>query len=200
MAHLLFVIDTSLSIENYIDNYLSSINNIIKNLDRDSVVSIATFSETYKFLSICSELDNVPTLSRNNVNAYGLTALYDNLNRVLSFLHRFDNKTQRKRHICVIFTDGDDNYSKSINPKLLSLQINIAKNAGWEFIFLGVNDLSLKKGREIGCNITILYEPTENCLSNISKVVSEFIKSDKLSEDIEVDLVSLTRDMGELKV
>jgi uncharacterized protein YegL len=200
MSNIVFIIDKSASVQPYIEPYVNAINGFIKNVDPNSHLTTITFNNSINFLCLnlpLSQLDR--PLNSEDINPSGPTAFYDCIVSAINRLHTFYVKTTQNPPIVIILTDGEDTCSKLITKTQVALQIAIAKKYGWQFIFLGVTENSMNIGREIGCNVCIIYNTTEKSFSEIPNVLSMLIKARNIP-NLDLDIRDLSDSFSDIKI
>lgn len=200
--NLIFIIDNSLSTSYYSEQYTSAINGIInfqKNINPNSSLSLITFNETINYIYVNTNINSVEPIDVKKLNPSGCTAFYDNFIAIINTLKKNYDKNSSNPPIVIILTDGEDNCSKKTEQGHVWLQINIVKAYGWKFVYLGTTEISVKIGRNIGCNACVLYETSEKSFAEISKVVGGLLNV-KVKDDIDIDIRDLTNSMDNIKI
>lgn len=201
---IILIIDTSYSINHILDNYFKSINSIIDeqlSINKFTKYSIITFNDEQKILCINEQIGiSKRRLSRDDLKPNGFTRLYDSVSSILVHFDKFYEKNSESPTV-IILTDGDDTASKKISLSQLYLQIARNKQKGWKFIYLGITEKSLKIGREIGANITILYNTSHESFSFLPQLMKDiFIKNIGENENTEIDISDILKNMSNLKI
>jgi hypothetical protein len=200
---IIFIIDTSYSVNHILTKYVNSINNII-NLQLamfpETKYTICTFNNNHNFLCINEKLSSTNRrLTIEDLKPNGFTALYDSVSAVLIHMDNFFRINNSEPPIVIIITDGDDTASKLLNRKHLFLQIARNKSRGWKFIFMGITEDSLTIGKDIGSDISIMYNTSEDCFSNLHYIFREIFSNPKLT-NVEINMNDLTNNMSNLKI
>lgn len=202
-SDIVFIIDTSYSIAHFVSNYVDSINNIIRaqlSFNKETRFSIVSFNEKENYICINEQLGLTNRkLTNIDLKPNGCTALYDNVSGILNNMTKFYENTNQKSPLIIIITDGDDTCSKLLKKEHLALQISRAKWRGWKFIFLGVNEDSIKFGKDLGCNISIHYNTSEECFQYLPNVFKELFATSTLPE-AEIDVDQLIKNMSNIKL
>jgi hypothetical protein len=200
---LIFIIDTSYSVNHILENYVKSINNIIDvqlSINPTTKFSIVTFNTKEKYICINEVIGNTKRrITRDDLNPTGFTALYDSVSAILIHLNNFFKINKSEPPLVIILTDGDDTSSKLLTRKHLYLQICRNKAKGWKFIYLGVTENSLQLGRDIGSDISILYNTSEDCFSFLPNVFKELF-SKPIVSNVQIDLNEIMENMKNLKI
>jgi hypothetical protein len=204
MNSIIFIIDSSESVNNYVENYVKTINSIIdeqKKLNPDLLTTIAFFNQTLRYRDINCPIKNINHITNQDINPQWTTSLYDNVSIILHNMSKFYDVNDQIPPVVVILTDGEDTSSHRLELKHLVLQIGFTKLKGWKYVFLGTDEKSMTVGKEIGANICIRYNQNENSFSNIPKLLAEVIK-EKIyeNENINFDIRSLTKSILNMKI
>lgn len=191
---LLFIIDNSMSVENYINQYLNTINEIInrqRNVNPQCLLTCVTFSDIYIYICKNSHLRHIKT---SEIKGRTTTVFYDSVYNILceNLTDGINDKT------VIILTDGDDNGSKKVNDKILAEQILKCKDRGWRFIFLGMTKSSIYLSKLLGCDCSILYSATEKSFNMIPDLIEKQLK-DK-SAGNEYDISNITNRLSNVKL
>lgn len=180
---LIFLVDNSLSVENYIKYYLQTINKIIENqkiINPYTLFTCVSFSDTYSYICRNSALRSI---SENELKPKSTTSLYDCLTNVLN-----NELLSNKNFVnVIILTDGDDNSSKYSDINTLSNYISRGKNLNWKFIYLGTTSLSIQISKKLGCDISILYDTNKKCFDSIPNVIENIFKGNVNQQEIDIN-------------
>jgi hypothetical protein len=147
MTDVLLIVDTSLSVKQYVKPYSELVNNILKTYKEASTVSVCTFSYTSNVIVKDARPDTIPEIP---IIPTGTTSLYDSISEILC---KFDDRPR----LVIILTDGDDNSSGYCNVHTLTDRVAMFKAKGWKFVFLGLDIHSMEIGKHIGFNVCVLY-------------------------------------------
>lgn len=196
MSNIILLVDNSYSVRHHAENYVNTINGIIADLPPDSLLTLVTFNETSNYLCVKKRVGDIERgLTVQELNPIGLTAMFDNLCRILTRLLRFDDTIEQKSSTTVIIiTDGEDNASTRLNAKLLAVQIALCKSRGWKFLFFGVTDTSVQLGRALGCNFCLHYANTTECFQRV-RTVTKDLTENLPEKDMDIDLCRLMTEM-----
>ncbi len=188
MSRTLFLVDNSFSVLNYHRSYTAMVKNIIQILKTHSpqtLLSVALFNDQLEVLFQDKQASTVDTNFCDSLRIAGSTALYDSLNVVLTKVPESD-----QGGLIIILTDGEDTRSK-LQPHFLARKVDSFKQKGYKFIFLGTTPQSMFIGKNIGCNVCILYDTTEKSFQSVVKVLEPII-SNKVQHDGDVDVREIT--------
>jgi len=201
MSNLLIFVDTSLSTSNYLEEYTECVNSLLKfyqTVNPDGLLSLATFNDDLAFQHVDKKARDVEKFS---FAPSGNTALYDSLCVGLGTLLKFHIVVKQVPSLVIILTDGMDTSSRSMDAKTTALQIARCKARGWRFIFLGMTDHSVTLGRQMGCNIGILYSPTTKSFHAVDEVLSGLVTHmNKVWKDADIDLRLLEESLDSMKI
>ena len=199
---VLFIVDNSYSTNKYLKLYLDAVNGIInlqKKLYPQSLLTFATFNIKYNFHCVRKEISTLTRdMNSDDFKCDGITALYDCVTIILNNTIKFHNEIQTGPSLCIILTDGEDNASRKTNMRQCALQIAIAKSQGYKFIFLGTTEKSVEIGKRMGCEITILYEPSKKSLDNVLDIFTELLQHP--NQKIDLDLREITQGICDMKM
>lgn len=110
MFHYIFLIDTSYSMNSYINKVIFRLNNYIQKIKEKVrekvVVSVVQFNDDMRFVFVEVPIYNFPLITREMFIVEGTTALYDTMGSLICFF--CDPHTM---YDLTIISDGDDNAS-----------------------------------------------------------------------------------------
>lgn len=203
MKSIIFIIDTSYSVLHILDRYINSINNIIDTqlfIYPETKYTIVTFNSNNKYICVNEPIGKTKRkISKEDIKPNGFTLFYDSVSAILIHLDKFFKINSSEPPLVIILTDGDDTGSKICTRKHLALQIARNKVKGWKFIYLGITENSLQIGRDIGSDITILYNTSEDCFSFFPILFKEIFSNQTLPKG-EIDVRELLDNMKNLKI
>lgn len=201
--NLIFIIDRSSSVQPYALAYLETIDSIVqaqKNTNPKTLLTCALFNESIHYVCVNVPLSNLNQLMNiNDLKPCGMTAFYDNVSAIIRKLMGFFSLNRQKAPTVIILTDGDDTCSKIVSLKQTALQISMAKAKGWQFIYLGITENSVRIGRELGCNTCILYTCSENGFAKIPATVAKLLDKKQIP-DTNIDISDLSDSLMEVKI
>jgi len=133
MRHIIILIDTSYSMENYKNNVINGLNNFINKIKNN-------YNFSNDFLTVCQFNTNMtyllktrPVASLNDIifntsmlKIDGATALYDSIGTIIN---DFIN-TPYETHLFII-SDGDDNSSNTYNKIKIEDKCKFVQNNNW---------------------------------------------------------------------
>lgn len=197
---IIFIIDRSASIQPFVENYVNAINGILKNLDPKTLLTVALFNASVSYPCVNMALNRLETpISTTDIVPNGPTAFYDNVSAIIGRLMAFFKNNQQKPPIVIILTDGEDTCSRLINVNQMALRIAMAKAKGWQFVYLGVTENSVKMGRYIGCNACVLYNTTAKSFLEIPNVLGKLL-ADKNIPEIDLDIRDLSDSLSNVRI
>jgi hypothetical protein len=177
---IIIIIDRSKSFEEYLKSYIVTVNNILKNIHPDTLVSIVLINNSIEYLCLNS-LGN-RSISVNDINPDGELFLYDKFTAVINILLNFYLLNKQKPPTVILLCDNEDTSSRFTNIKLMALQIAIAKSCGWRFICLGLVEDSVNLGRYVKCDTNILYNATEQCQKELVDMLSNLLGNKNIQQ------------------
>lgn len=201
-SDIILILDNSASILQYAEQYVNTINSIIstqKELSPNTNLTCATFNEHIKYLCVAKPISAIGEVKLSDLNPSGLTAMYDCVSSVISNMLAFFEKTRRVPPLVIILTDGDDTISKRLTVRQLAIQIALAKQQGWKFVFLGCTQRSVEIGWKIGCNVCVFYSTTEKSFNVIPKLLLE-IRQNGVSKDSAVDIRNIEDALSKMSI
>ncbi len=147
-VHVLFVIDSSGSMEPKATDVRGGFNSYVSNLREDTQseyrLTAVTFDTQVTTLFTDVPLTQVPLLNESNYRTGGNTALYDALGVSLAELtgaiRREDNAYGSDRALVIVMTDGEENSSHRFTKEQVATEIKLREAAGnWTFVYLGAD-------------------------------------------------------------
>lgn len=150
------LVDKSGSMSPYIDGTVSGINEVLENKDVDSSdrVSLYTFSDRFEILMRTKKATKAKPVTREDVKAMGLTALYDAMGITIREIEEYQRENPNTKVLLYIITDGLDNKSKEWNAA--SIKARLA-DKDWEVIYLGAGQDAVTNGANIGASKAFNY-------------------------------------------
>ncbi|MCL2311135.1 MAG: VWA domain-containing protein [Firmicutes bacterium] len=157
-TNLVLVIDKSGSMLKLTDDTIKNVNSIIseqKSIKSGEVyVTTVMFNDGRSVVHSNKKLDEVESITKNNYEAEGCTALFDAVGNTIAELSSFlekEDKNNKSKVVFIIITDGLENCSKEFNKeKILKIISDKKNNDKWEFVFLGANIDSASVADEMG--------------------------------------------------
>lgn len=160
-AHVIYVLDRSGSMNQFGEEGYTSIQSAIQELPEqrgeDCRISIFTFDHEYKQIAN-NALAKEYTLPEDAIKPRGMTALRDALREAIEFAG-----TAEGNKFMVVFTDGQDNSSKTTHEQLKAILDNTDVDISWlaaaeadmsDAISLGINAKDVIKVGASGDNMT----------------------------------------------
>lgn len=137
--HLLLLVDASGSMGGYIQETKDTIESIIKNLDKNTHLTLVYFdSGDYQIVIDCL-VDDIDVIASKKYSARGGTPITDSLYKAIQDVTNsveFEQLSENHKVIC--FTDGEENSSKYATASELGQAIeHMTENFGWTFQFIG---------------------------------------------------------------
>lgn len=169
----------------------NSIADIQKRLAPDSLYSLFLFDRTSE--RVHSRIKINESRIEEQKNSTDKTCLYDSIVRTVNYGLKFRSLIKSIPPICIIVSNEDN--SSRISPRLVSLQIHMARGCGWKFILLTTSRTEFYKAKILGINVRILYsELNQTLIDRVTEILSQPI------EDVDIDLRDINRDMEDIKI
>ena len=155
------LLDASGSMQDCYDVTIAALNSQIKSLrevqekypDQDVRFAISDFSNDYRLWFAPRSIHDVSEVSNEQYQLRGATALWDGLGtlitRTVDEVGSDAPETGTSVSIMVL-TDGFENASRTFSPGALRLLMDMLKNKGWEFRFIGADIDPLAVSRDLG--------------------------------------------------
>jgi uncharacterized protein YegL len=147
-VHVLFVIDSSGSMDPKATDVRGGFNSYVSTLREDTQsayrLTAVTFDTQVKTLFTDVPLAEVPQLDSSNYRPGGNTALYDalgvSLDELTSAIRQEDHPYGTDRALVIVMTDGQENSSRRFTKQQVSDGIKSREAAGnWTFVYLGAD-------------------------------------------------------------
>ena len=158
-------IDESGSMHAHKDEVLDSLNRFIaeqRKVKTPTVLHLSMFCDTVRHVYRAQPLDLVVPLRPDQYNPDGGTALFDAVGAGLDAL--VTEYPGQRRGLVFVHTDGQEQDSHVYDAAKLGRSIAIAKQNGWDFVFVGALPSSWKDGGSLGMQSQGRYDP-----SNVAK-------------------------------
>jgi site-specific DNA recombinase len=158
-VHVLFVIDSSGSMEPKAADVRGGFNSYVSTLREDTQsayrLTAVTFDTQVKTLFTDVPLAEVPPLDSSNYRPGGNTALYDalgvSLDELTSALRQEDHPYGTDRVLVIVMTDGQENSSRRFSKQQVSDGITGREAAGnWTFVYLGADQDAWASSEDLG--------------------------------------------------
>jgi hypothetical protein len=197
-THIIAILDRSGSMLNCKEATIAGFDDFIRNQreinEGNVLVTTVLFDDTYEVLFSKMPLEEVPSI-RSLYRPNGWTALYDAIGRTINE-HSIPTRRKIDRVLCLIMTDGLENYSEVYSKYSIKKLIKEKNEDNWEFIFLGANIDAEATADNIG--IKRIHAATYNTekTSNVWKAVT---KSANFYRTADTDTLSAIK-MGSLSM
>ena len=192
---IVFVMDASGSMETMGDEPVQGLNNFYtKQKESGEFTStLVFFSENVTFHHKNINGKDVPTLTKNDYNIGGMTALYDAIGQSIEY----QKSIKTENVIFVILTDGLENSSREYKKTTIkNLITKMEKEHKWLFIYLGANQDSFEVSSGLGIHNSADYEYSPaGCIQvmrSISENVSRCISHDSKPNEINSECLKTT--------
>ena len=197
LTYIIFVIDRSGSMGSIRDDMIGGFNAFIeaqKKLPGECKVFAYKFDDSYEPIFEDLDINQVPSLNRDNYVPHGWTALYDSLGKTIvdigAKLSALKEEDRPEKVLFVTITDGEDNrhlqhedairYDAAKVKKMVDHQTN---NYKWNFAYIGANQDAWAVGGSMGVaaaaslNYTADSIGTAYAFSSLSDSTSTYRKS-----------------------
>ena len=163
LTELVFILDRSGSMRDLTDDTIGGFNSLIdsqKAEEGEAFVTTVLFDDQYEFLHDHVNIKDVPTLTRKEYFARGMTALLDAIGRTINTIGERLAKTPEEerpsRVVIAITTDGFENASKEFTKKQIKEMIEHQQSKySWVFMFLGANMDAVSEAESLGIRGTM---------------------------------------------
>lgn len=127
----------------------------------DALFSLTLFSDEPGEIQDAMPVKDVVPLTEATYVPGGWTALYDAIGKVMA--HAEEEADKADRVIIVVFTDGNENWSKKFLRKEILDKVFKKRADGWAFVFFGANIDSYSESGRVGIDRsnTANYDPTD---------------------------------------
>jgi hypothetical protein len=144
IVHAIQVLDGSTSMDHGKDITISTFNESVDSL-RDNQVgkttaTLLTFSDHVRVVYKQASLSAVQRLTNSNYTTSGMTALFDAIAEAINLGKTFEGADSNAQFLLQIFTDGDENKSRSIyksGPVLKELIESVTNTGRWTITVAG---------------------------------------------------------------
>lgn len=185
LTEIIFIIDKSGSMQNLIDDTIGGFNSFVESqqeIDGDAHLTTVLFSSGYTKLHNHIDIHEVPAMDRTQYTVGGMTAMLDAIGETIKEVQdRIDDTPDNERPdkvICVIITDGEENYSRIYRKADIQKMINHqTKGHGWQFIFLGANMDAVTEASQIGINMSTTYAADNIGIKSVYTAVDSAVSS-----------------------
>jgi len=190
------VLDRSGSMETVRVDTIGSFNSFIKDQKKvpgEVMFSLVAFNNHHEVIHDCVPLASVNDLTLESYVPRSTTALLDTIgwtiNNVGAKLSAMKEEDRPSQVLFVVLTDGEENSSHEFNKDTITSMIKHQReHYSWEFVFLGVDENSIKDAKSYGFVHTQSYDHSGSgvkCMMNklSSNVASYRSCGESLSND-----------------
>lgn len=140
-----FVLDKSPSMSHLVPDTIKGFNTFLEEqqaLDGDAYLSLTLFDQNLNVPLVAQEIKDCPQMGTvqlpYRIDGMG-TALYDAVGATILGIEGWlkNNKTFKGEVVIVVWTDGEENMSRTWTLANLLAKIQEKRDAGWQFSFLG---------------------------------------------------------------
>ena len=157
LTELVFILDRSGSMCGLEADTIGGFNAMLqkqKKAEGQALVTTILFDQESKTLHDRLPLDQVPPMTDRDYTVRGCTALLDAMGGAISHIktiHKYARPEDVPAHtLFVITTDGIENASRQYSLAQVRHMIEVQKEQGWEFLFLGANIDAVGTARSFG--------------------------------------------------
>jgi hypothetical protein len=147
MTSIDFILDRSGSMHTCYEDTLGGFNHFVeqqKKTNPDGSMSLTLFAHDYHIVYEDKSINDIVNLDEETYFPRGQTALLDAIGTTIK---KSKNKT---KHTVVILTDGEENASRVYTKGHINDLIEMKRQMGWEFVFLGANQDAIQTGHMLG--------------------------------------------------
>ena len=151
-SHILVILDASGSMQPKRGDTIGGVNAYLAEqarADGAALVTVVTFNDTMTTIRALEAVTHVRPITEADYSPSGNTALYDAVGLATSTLRDVDRGWAQKT-VVLIFTDGQENASKTWTRALIREQITALQARGWEFLYFGADLSSMRDAQAIG--------------------------------------------------
>lgn len=189
LTEIVILLDKSGSMDSKIKETVQSLTEFIteqksESLVGEATISIILFSHETEVLYDGVNIKDIDMITENQYKPFGWTALNDAIGSTIESVHKrlyFTPLEKRPNNvICVIITDGEENYSSKYNIQQIKKMIEKQqKDYNWVFVYLGANVDAFKNSQNYGISnyANVDYNTARGVKSTYmttSNVVAEF--------------------------
>jgi hypothetical protein len=160
--NVIFLLDSSGSMQFYSSDYVKGLNNFInaqKQFNSLGLFSLIKFNSRINPLCIKTPISQLPTMSYNDYNPAGMTSLYDAIGYTLDY---FSNDNEG---LIIILSDGQDTSSKNYTNKSIRQKIELFSMEGWSFLYLGTNQDAHKEAKNLNIQNSLAFSQTTKSIN-----------------------------------
>ncbi len=153
LTEMVFIIDRSGSMSGLESDTIGGFNSMIEKQKKegDAIVSTVLFSNDMQTLHDRVALKDIERMTDREYYVTGSTALLDAVGCTIErirHLQATDGNSKPETTLFIIITDGYENSSREFTYKRVKKMIELQKEEGWDFLFLGANiDVAEEAGR-----------------------------------------------------
>ncbi len=157
LTELVFILDRSGSMSGLEADTIGGFNAMIakqKKQQGDAFVSTILFSQCSEVIHDRISLAQTPEMTDETYTVGGCTALLDAIGDAVCHvrnIHKYARAEDVPQHtLFVITTDGMENASRRYSADAVRTMIEVQKEKGWEFLFLGANIDAVQTAGQLG--------------------------------------------------
>ena len=157
MTEIVFILDRSGSMSGLEADTIGGFNAMLDKQRKEpgeARISTVLFDNTSEVIHDRLPLNQIPRMTEKEYYVRGCTALLDAVGGAvhhISNIHKYARKEDiPEKTLFVITTDGMENASHRYNYEQVRRMIELKKEIGWEFLFLGANIDAAKEAARFG--------------------------------------------------
>ncbi len=181
--HITFLLDRSGSMESIASDVIGGFNRFLADQQgegNDAAMTLVQFDsqDDHEVLTDGLPIATVKPLSPATFQPRGSTPLFDAIGKVLDRATvRVDARAKAnlpvEEQLVVLFTDGEENVSRTFTAPAIKALIKAKEDLGWSFMFLGANQDAFASGERLGV-----------APGNISNFMADDIGSERAFADL----------------
>ena len=167
-TELVFILDKSGSMGGLERDTIGGFNSMLqkqKALEGECRITTVLFDNRYELLHDRIDIRAVSPITEKEYQVGGSTALLDAIGQTIYKLVQVQRNTAEEYRaenvMFVIITDGEENASREYSARQIKAMLELQKEKGWEFVFLGANIDAVATARRFGidANRAVDYVP-----------------------------------------
>lgn len=185
---IVVILDRSGSMASIRNDMIGGFNQFLseqKKVPGKATMSLVRFDHEYEPIYREVPLVEAPDLTPENFVPRGNTALYDAIGRTLVTLMESREKTPASipdKTLILLITDGEENASlEYTHDRVKELLEECKTKRGWDFVFMGSTEQSLKDAKNLGININVNFAATGVGAKALYNQTSASVRSYRMS-------------------
>ncbi|MBQ6401989.1 MAG: VWA domain-containing protein [Firmicutes bacterium] len=157
LTEMVFILDRSGSMSGMEADTIGGFNSMLekqKKEEGDAILTTALFDNRYELIHDRFPIQSVQNMTEKEYYVRGSTALLDamgsTIQKTINVQKHLPEKERAEKVIFVIITDGMENSSCEYTYGDVQRMVEVQKEKGWEFMFLGANIDAISEARKFG--------------------------------------------------